>query len=310
MNKKLHTIPQPTQDLQILSHLHHRMNFSSTEKAHYENLHKGYLGELKFYNFLSEQPADNRLEIFDLLLEASNTEFQIDSLIIQQNTTWNIEVKYFSGDFFIEEGKWYVVDSNREIRNPLLQLQRSDFLLKQLLQKLNVKMTVKSMLVFTNEAFTLYQTPLDLPLIFPTQIKSFIQKLNSNSGKLTVHHHNLAQKIKSLHINESRHSRLPKYEFAQLKKGIVCKSCSCFLSSHNHIQLKCEACGCNEDIESAVMRSVREFNLLFPNQKITTNVIYDWCLIVKSKRRIREILLKNMKLIPSGKLSHYIFTKQ
>ena len=52
-------------------------------------------------------------------------------------------------------------------------------------------------------------------------------------------------------------------------------------------------CGHEELLEAAVMRSVKEFKLLFPTKKVTTNVIYEWCNVVKSKKRIRKILGKN-----------------
>jgi hypothetical protein len=39
---------------------------------------------------------------------------------------------------------------------------------------------------------------------------------------------------------------------------------------------------------------VGEFKLLFPDRKITTNVIHDWCRVVHSKKTINRILGKNL----------------
>jgi hypothetical protein len=71
--------------------------------------------------------------------------------------------------------------------------------------------------------------------------------------------------------------------------------------------LVCDNCGCKEEVESAVLRSVAELLLLFPDQKITTKVILEWCQIVKSEKTIRRILAKNFKRIGHGKSANYVF---
>ncbi|MGM0903452.1 MAG: hypothetical protein ACQEXB_20430 [Bacillota bacterium] len=35
---------------------------------------------------------------------------------------------------------------------------------------------------------------------------------------------------------------------------------------------------------------MKEFQLLFPTEKITANVIHEWCKVIESKKRIGEIL--------------------
>jgi len=57
------------------------------------------------------------------------------------------------------------------------------------------------------------------------------------------------------------------------------------------------------------MRTVEEFALLFPERKITTSAIYEWCASMIPKRRIRYILLKNMMLVKNGKYSYYVFNR-
>ncbi|MBO1003963.1 nuclease-related domain-containing protein [Pseudogracilibacillus auburnensis] len=303
-----HSKPQPSKELIIFNHLYPRMNFSANEKLTYDNLKKGFIGEEKFYHILKKTLDPYQLVLFNLLLESNNTEFQIDNTIIIQNTIFLFEVKNFEGDYYFEGNKWYIVSSRKEIRNPLLQLQRTEFLFKQILQKLNVNFDVKSYIIFINEEFTLYQSPLGLPIIFPTQLNRFIKDLNSQPQKLTAHHTKLAKQLMEIHIEESRHSRLPKYEYNQLKKGIVCRFCPGFMSYLSYKKLVCNKCGEEEEIASSVMRSVAEFNLLFPEIKITTRAIHEWCVVVESKKTIRKILLKHLTFIQHGKYSYYAFT--
>ncbi|WP_231507605.1 hypothetical protein [Bacillus sp. UNC41MFS5] len=67
----------------------------------------------------------------------------------------------------------------------------------------------------------------------------------------------------------------------------------------------CEKCGDVESIESAVLRTVEELKFLFPDIKITTSLVYEWCRVIKSKKMIRRILMKNYKAIGYGRWFYY-----
>ena len=55
------------------------------------------------------------------------------------------------------------------------------------------------------------------------------------------------------------------------------------------------------------MRSVEQIQFLFPERKITINTVQEWCRVIESKKTIRRILTKNLKLMFQGKLSYYVF---
>ena len=73
-------------------------------------------------------------------------------------------------------------------------------------------------------------------------------------------------------------------------------------------KLVCIQCGCVEDIDYAVMRSMEEFQLLFQEQKITSNGVYEWC-GEYIKKTIRRILMKNFNLMNHSKHSYFVDTK-
>jgi hypothetical protein len=50
-----------------------------------------------------------------------------------------------------------------------------------------------------------------------------------------------------------------------------------FLVSVGGNKCACENCEHEEEIESAFLRSVKEQKLLFPDRKITTNEVHEWC---------------------------------
>ena len=168
-------------ELQILRSLNSRMGLSDKEKQHYFNLKKGYEGELMF-DALTEKLQCDCLILNDLLLKMNQTIFQIDTIIIFPETIYLFEVKNFEGDFYYEEDRLYKKPKS-EISNPLIQLSRSESLFRRLLHHYGFNIAIDASVVFINSEFTLYQTPLNQPLIFPTQLNRYFKKINTTSSK-------------------------------------------------------------------------------------------------------------------------------
>lgn len=293
-----------SKELKILRSLNVRMNLSTSEKQHYLNLKKGYEGEVKFDSLTAS--LDSKFYILnDLLLESNNTTFQIDSLVITQETILPCEVKNYGGNFYYKDDNFHKCTTRKEITNPLHQLKRSETLLRQLLQKYGFHFPIDSYLVFINSEFFLYQSPLNKQIIFPPQLNSFMKDLSAKPSKLNGSHKKLADYLLKAHITESPHSKLSTYNYDQLRKGITCGFCNSFNISCGERKIVCDECGNQEDIQSAVVRSVGELRLLFPDIKITTNVVYDWCKLIESKKTIRNILKRNFNTTGYGKWFSY-----
>ncbi|KAA9014048.1 nuclease-related domain-containing protein [Niallia endozanthoxylica] len=299
---------QVSTELKILRSLNIRMQLSSSEKQYYTNLEKGYEGEKKFEAILLESKLNDFI-VSDLLLEKNNSSYQIDSLLISQKTIYLFEIKNFAGDYYIEMDAWYS-KSGSEIKNPFDQLKRNESLLRRLLHdfSLSSTITVEPYLLFINPEFTLYQAPLHLPAIFPTQLNRFIDKLKiqSKSSKLNRTYQKLAEQLVSLHLVKPRISRIPEYKFDHPKKGIICGSCCSSISVIIENKVICHVCGYRESVDSTILRSVEEFVLLFPDRKITTNDIFEWCQVIESKKTIRRVLKKNFHYIKQARFSYFI----
>jgi hypothetical protein len=291
-------------ELKIMRSLKVRMNLEAKEANYYLNLEKGFKGEQKFDEWI-ESLSPNGLVLHDLLLECNNTIFQMDSLFISSKTIYLFEVKNYEGDYVIEADRWYSL-SRSEIKNPLLQLQRNESLLRRVLQELGFDFSVDSYVIFVNPEFQLYNATLNLPIIFPTQLHRFMGKLKKAPSELKDTHSKLAEKLLSLHLTDTPYFRLPTYQYDQLKKGITCPFCHELYTTFHKSNLVCNACGGKEMYHTAVLRSVEEFRLLFPNKKISTNHIYEWCSIIKAKKTIQKILSDHFKKEGYGKYSYYI----
>ena len=294
--------PRPKMlELTLLHYLHARRKFTNEEEFNYNNLVKGYEGELKSDTWLKGL-TEEWLILNHLLLEYNGSTFQIDTLIIAFEKIYLLDVKTFEGDHSIKDDKWYTPSGKPE-KNPLHQLERCETLLQRLLQDLGFNISIESYLIFINPEFHLYTSSNHPAIIFPAQLNRFLKKLNTGPVKLNKKHYQLAEKLNALHIEESPYKRLPLYNYEQLKKGIICPNDKTFFTDDTLI---CKKCGCVEDVEAAVLRSVKEFSLLFPDRKITTNNIYDWCGGVKSKKVVRRVLSKCFKLVGHRTSAHYV----
>lgn len=161
-------------ELLILNSLNTRMNLPNKDKQLYIYLKKGYEGEVLF-DSLTEKIQSECIILNDLLLQVNISILQIDSLIIMSETIYFFELKNYEGDYYYQSDRLYKKNKT-EIINPLIQLSRSEALLRQLLIKLGFNILIDASVVFINPEFTLYQTPLDKPFIFPTQVNRFFIK--------------------------------------------------------------------------------------------------------------------------------------
>lgn len=290
-------------ELRLFRSLFARENLSAEEKQYYFNLEKGYEGELLFDKYL-ESLSNDWLIISDLFLRNNTTNFQMDSLLISHDIIYLFEIKNFEGDYYIENDKWYT-KSKKEITNPMIQLERNKSLLRRLLQDMGFNISIEAYLVFVNPEFTLYNAPLDKPIIFPTQIKKFLKRLDMKKPRINSRHVKMAELLVAEHISKPPFSNVPSYKYKNVKKGLSCGSCNALVSEIKCTRLVCGHCGYTESVTSAILRAVEEFSMLFPDKRITTNDIYEWCKIIESKKRIQRVLVENFSRKGDGRKSFY-----
>ncbi len=291
-------------ELILLELLDKRSELSSKDMQYLSNQKKGYEGEVRF-DTLTEQLQCECLLLNGLLLEVNNTTFQIDTLTLINGKTHFYEIKNYEGDYYYEANKLFKKPKH-EVSNPLLQLSRSETLLNQLLRNHGCHLPIDASVVFINPSFTLYQAPLNLPAILPTQINNYMKTLDATPVKINEKQKKIADLLMSLHIAKSPFTKIPNYHYEHLRKGITCGKCDSFSVVVEGRLCRCEECGHKELVADAVIRSANEFMILFPDQKITTNAIYEWCKIVQSKERIRYILSKNFTMVGVRQWSYFV----
>ena len=295
-------------ELKIMNLLEPRMIFTEKERQRHYSLRKGYKGEVQYDIWMKSLEIQN-LTLNDLLLESSSTTFQIDSSVITQNKLFLFEVKDYEGDYYYENERLKLIHGE-EIKDPLLQLKRSTSLFRQLLSSLGFHLEIESYVIFINPEFTLYQAPKNAPIILPSQLNRFMKKLNKRQSTLNNLHQKIADKLLVLHTVDNPYKRVPKYKYEQLKKGIVCGECHSFVDRIVKREFVCSYCGTREKIETNVLRNIEEINLLFPDKKITTTLIYEWSNGTLSRKVIRHILTDNLKVIGTKRHQYFDYSNK
>lgn len=294
-----------SKELKLLRILERRESIEENDQKHLAILEQGYRGECEFDNKVYSKLSERGTILNDLLFEYNGTTFQIDSLLITSSAIYLFEIKNFEGDYSIRDELWFY-GTNSEIRNPLLQLRRSESLLRQLLTKHKVNIPVESYLVFINPNFFLYNAPTDLPAIFSSQLDRFLIKLANTIPKSTPRQHKITEILLSQHIKDFPLKRMPVYNLDSLHKGIPCFKCSGWMKPSDRSNLICDKCDKTEKIDHAVLRSIDEFQFLFPSHKITTNIIFEWCEVIQSKRVIRRILGQHLIRMNNKRDAYYV----
>ncbi|ALC88974.1 nuclease [Bacillus sp. FJAT-18017] len=286
----------------ILEYLDRRMSLKESDKQRLYRLNKGYEGEVQFEKLTSglQTPC---IILNDLTFKVNNSTIQIDSSLLFGRILKFYEVKNLEGDYYLNDDKFFMRDGT-EKNNPLLQMKRSESLYRQLLKELGFDLSIEASTVFVNPAFTMYNAPLNQPIIYPTQLTRLTNQLNKIPSNLTQSHWSLADKLISLNQEKSEYTTLPDYRFDNQKKGVTCYKCHSFDIGVIGYKVVCMQCGHHEDVEAAVMRSIDELKMLFPNIKLSTSIVYDWCSIV-SQSKIRRVLKKNFNIVGVHQWSFY-----
>ena len=270
-------------------------------------MHKGYEGERSFAKQLRDALPSNTIVLYDLLLKYRNSLFQIDCLIISRGTLHLIETKNHEGDYIYKDNNFYLLEQKKRIHNPLHQLQRCVGMLQEFLDDHDVDYSIQTYLLFTNLAFTIYEAPVSANIVYPPQIQRFLKRLNAEFAKPDPADRQLAAFLQKNHIAHNIFEYQPEYNPALLKKGLYCLRCAGFLQKKSRKTMHCLQCRATETFDSAVMRTMMEFVLLFPGERITSRKIFIWSGGVVPHRRITSIMKKYMRAVGNTSARWYKF---
>src|SRR5699024_2255677 len=248
--------------MRLFRALRSRRMITEEDRILYRSAKRGYEGELGFYEFLKGLLPRDALLLHSLSLESGHSNFQIDSLLVNNQSVCLFEVKNFVVDYYIRNHNWYLASSNKEIINPFIQLRRAESLFRQLLSSFDLSYSISSYLVFIHPEFTLYNASMNLPLIFHSQLNRFFHQDFFQKTPYSGEDYKLAERLLQHHKDDSRFEQLPQYTFEGLKKGITCGGCGRFMEELSSRMLMCRFCKAMDSNEEAILRTISDFHLL------------------------------------------------
>lgn len=203
------------------------------------------------------------------------------------------EVKNYKGNYQMKSGRLMTI-SGQEISNPLSQLNRSLIKLHHLFDEWAFSETVEGVVAFVEPSFYLYNADPADPFIFPAQLAVHFSTINKKMTRLSKSQHFLAEKlIQANQTSASYEKRLPIYDYHLLKKGLTCMACGSFDLTISQRSCQCKDCFIKVSVDETLMKNIRDIRVLFPEMKLTTSLVYDWCERAIVFKRIRRILQKN-----------------
>lgn len=292
----------------IMESLNNRSLLLGKCAQYYSSLKKGWEGEKQFDKMLEMVECDHII-LKDMLFKVNGTVFQIDSILITNKTLYLYEVKNYEGEYLLAKNRLINHSTNREVLNPAIQLERTKTLLRQLLGKYGMNLTIEAYVVFINGRFTLYQlAPDQFSFLLPTMIATHIDIIGRNNEKLKKRHYECVSFLNHEQMKDTPYLDLPEYTYEFLIKGMLCYQCQSRIPRLTGRLIICPTCLYKETARLSVQRHVEEFIRLFPKRKVTTAAIKDWCdeipspytiraaiKTVKSNREIGEKYFEGMK---------------
>lgn len=285
--------------------LHNRVELLPKDDSYYSSLKSGYEGEKIFDRKIMGAINNEAVYISDLLLNINGKSAQIDAILITASCLYVFEVKNYYGEYKFS-GVEFANLNGYVIVSPLDQLNRSLTILTQLLKQWNVQIPVDGKVVCINPSFTLFTEDPPENIILPTQLDTFLKKMNSQSKPMTSSSRILGKRLLTMNQQEVPFQKqLPPYEYVQLRKGVKCPQCNNFNVVLTQRSCRCLTCKKQIGIQLAILYAIDEYKLLYPRKKMTTRDLFYWMGGEVSKYKISNTLETHYKKVGRSKDRHY-----
>lgn len=278
------------------------MHLEREDYFYYLALKKGYEGELKFDTYTAMLKC-HCLILNALQLEVGRSSFQIDALLLSADKIFIYEVKNFEGVHYWGKEK-FTKETGSGMENPTLQLVKAKVRLELLLQKLGCHLPVEARVIYINPEFTLLNAPDDEPFLLLSQLPAHLRAVQK-TARLSPALAEWAADLARLHDPDYMGSEPPAYSFQKLRKGMACPDCLGLMTLYRGHNPLCRRCGKKRAFKVTLEKAVEDFSLLFPEEKITTNRIAEWCGI-KNRDRVYRILKAKYQPVGQGQGRYYI----
>ena len=279
-----------------------RMKLGQADQYYLLNREGGFRGECGLDVFTDA--LDSRcLVLNDLQLRHNRISIQIDTLVICPDKLLVYETKNHKGDHL-----WgpltFRKPSGATMENPSLQLNRTMARLGVLLAELKIEMPIEGFVVFINPEFNLLSNRKIEEYLLPGQIPRHFQNFRVK-GEIRPEQQRLADALIRMHNPRHFSEELPEIDYGKLRKELFCLDCGSAVRLDGVKSVYCPVCKKRRRTTKTILHNVEEFRLLFPDAKVTTPRMAEWC-GMDNKDRIYRVLCKNYTAVGKCHGRHYV----
>lgn len=241
----------------------------------YNRYRAGYQGEMEVDYHLKQFPHEKRFVLHNIRLRIRNIYFQIDTLIMNENTIIILEAKNLSGiieyDSELNQLVQYNKDKKTALRDPILQAETQKMHLQSWLQQFNISIPIDYLVVSSNPS-TIINIKQNDPTIYQKLIRTESLHLHLNNliekYPVKVLTPRQIKKISSTIMKEDTplHPNLIKrfnIQERHLKRSISCPTCRQTTMAYTQKKWRCQEC--NATAKNVHERYILDHFLLFSN---------------------------------------------
>jgi hypothetical protein len=279
-----------------------RMKLGPGDQYYLLHMDGGFVGECGLD--VHTDTLDSRcLVLNDLQLRHNRVSIQIDTLVICPDKLLVYETKNHKGDHL-----WgpltFRKPSGATMENPSLQLNRTMARLGVLLAELKIEMPIEGFVVFINPEFNLLSNRKIEEYLLPGQIPRHFQNFRVK-GEIRPEQQRLADALIRMHNPRHFSEELPEIDYGKLRKELFCLDCGSAVRLDGVKSVYCPVCKKRRRTTKTILHNVEEFRLLFPDAKVTTPRMAEWC-GMDNKDRIYRVLCKNYTAVGKCHGRHYV----
>lgn len=292
-------------ELQWLETVSQRKQLTEEQRRALQRLQKGLLGEQQMDQLAEMFLSGKVLVIDDITLRYQNTVVQIDKLLIIGNTIYVIDVKFYQGNYILQNNSW-IFGGKFLTTNILEQLRKAMRVIVNIFREQQIDLEVKGVLAFLNP-----KSSIQIKDQIPETVLSFNEipawLLGLNQQTANEYYYDCQSVLFQYRIDNYRSQRtLSIEEEKQLQKGIRCSRCHQLKVVDKRHTVRCD-CGYVEPKETAYTRTICEFGVIFHDQDLKLKKLKEFFGEQVDEHYLKYILKRHfvsIKSTPKKKFGH------
>ncbi|GEL07728.1 nuclease-related domain-containing protein [Salisediminibacterium halotolerans] len=264
-----------SQELELLRILNRRSTLTEKQRNRLKQLEIGLAGEVFVDNKL--KPYSEILTVIpDIIMQINHTHIQIDTLILSPTSIYLFEIKNYFGNYEITEDGYWLSPKHNYILNPLIQLERTQSLVRQLLAEAHVSVELlQGYVLFPDPSFTLYGAKQTMPIIFSSQLDSFFKQISSKLHN-QFSQQKVIERIDYYRLVSSPFTKLPDINTMMIRPGVLCFFCFSPMTKSSQRTFKCTDCQKIESAQNALKRTYDEYTRIYQDHSTSLQSFHQY----------------------------------